>query len=89
MTKTFIKTLVFLAILIGIIGCSSKEIVKQMEKEQEQEKEKIEQVEELSEEEVLEISTEIVKEILPIVFPPSAKIESIKPTRKIKLLRLI
>lgn len=88
MTKTFIKTLVFLAILIGIIGCSSKEIVKQMEKEQEQEKEKIEQVEELSEEEVLEISTEIVKEILPIVFPPSAKIESIKADKKNKIVKI-
>src|SRR3972149_1435614 len=86
MNKALIKThLFFLILLIGIVGCSSKDVIKEQDKEQEEEK--LEDISEMTEE-VLEVKFEHVAKSLPVIFPPSAKIESINADRMNRLLEI-
>lgn len=90
MIKALIKThLFFLIILIGIAGCSSKEIVKEQDKDKEQvvKEEKPEDISEMTEE-VLEGKLEHVTKSLPVIFPTSAKIESINADRKKRVVEI-
>ena len=87
MIKAFIKIHLFLLLLFGIVGCSSKEVFKEQEKEAEQKEEILEDITEMTEE-VLELKYEHVTKSLPISFPPSAKIESIKTNQKNRVVEI-
>jgi hypothetical protein len=88
MIKAFIKTQLFLLVLlIGIVGCSSKEVIKEQQKEAEQKEEKPEDITEITQE-ALEVKYEHLAKSLPVVFPVSAKIESINADRKNRVLEI-
>ena len=88
MIKAFIKThLLLLILLVGIAGCSSKEIVKEQDKEQVVKEEKLEDISEMTEE-ILEEKLEHVTKSLPVIFPTSAKIESIKTNQKNRVVEI-
>ena len=88
MIKAFIKTHLFLLVmLIGIVGCSSKEVVKEQEEKVEQKEEKPEDITEMTEE-TLEVKYEHLTKSLPVIFPPSAKIESVKADKKNRVVEI-
>lgn len=83
--KMYLQIIFYALVVFFFTSCASKEIIK--EEIEEKEEVQIEEVE-IAPEEAPIIKPELIKEAIPLIFPPAAKIENVSVDKRKKLVSI-